>query len=418
MKKIFNHATTLIVATLLTLTACLSGSPYDPVPPIDGEGTSVSLRFNTTEFETRNVGGQFEDIGVPVTFNTGHLYLVSPSGTIIEHFAIVNDGSGTINVNREVTNDRINHSDLTHPGGVTIVNVPPSLRGGRAVIVGNTAITANVTHISAVKATEIDIRYQTNTLAPHLFGYDALTRRAGAIAPNGNYIYEALVPLTPTIARLEIPNIVGMGAIQSFVVEGVFIDNYHRRARVDGTPVPASRRNNVLDAREFNLNTSGYPTAFHRRTFDWYREHLPFPSLWASNPSLTPIIINGNNLGTRPVVTPASTGVSGTNIRWYYHLFAGVGTNTPTPRVVFRLRDIVRSDGVPVIGSRFVVFNEFFLHNPGNVGDGAPLPYIEPGLSYRIQENRLVFSEHDLLTTIPTTLSTLSTRATPIEIIE
>ena len=416
MKKLFNYASVLWASIIiLGLGSCLSDNDFNPIDLYIGEGISISLRMNESVFETRNVGGGFAS-GFPAAFNTGHLYLVTPDGVIMEHFIIVNDGTGTLNANREVTNDRINRNELSHPQGVTIANLPPNLRGGRAVIVGNTSIANNAININNIKATEIEIRGQHNIGNANLFGYETLTRRIGEYAANGNRIYETHVLLSPTIARLQISNIVGMGNIESFEVEGVFIDNYYRYAQIDGTPVTASLRNNIAAGRAFGRDTSGYPFAFHTITFDWYRDHIASPLVWGS--TTAPIIINNNNFGNFPMVRPARTGLSG-DLFWEYNLFAGV--ETTAPRIVFRLRNIVRTDGVPVVGTRFVTFCHFVWYNPNDPTHGTNFPGISAGNIYNIPLNGLVFNEHCLTLTpevppVPS-IATLSTRAIPIEII-
>ena len=411
MKKFIN-ATMLIVAALFAFTACLSDNPYSPIVENDEE-VSIFLRIDEAEFQTRHTGNQFT--GGTTTFRFGHLFLTTPTGAIVEHFTISDAAASALNINRTALFDN----------GVTIENVPVSVRNGRVVLVGNTAITGNPTHIDQVKATVIDVRHQhafvfpagnANPQLANLFGSANL--RYHRTEPNGIRVYRPIigntmtpvaadfapVRLRPTTAHLNFYNLVGAGNVQSFTIEGVFIDRYYRQARVDGTPVTASFRNNVTAGRAFNENSSGYPNAFRGYTWDWHAAGLQ------STP--TAITIGSTNLGNLPMARLDTSGH-----HWFYNLFAH--ENTTAPRIVFRLRDVQVAGEPAPRPTQFVVFDRFvWCQSNTNHTEGTPFPGISAGNIYSIAENRLLFYEGDLRATIPTTLSTLSTRAIPIMIKE
>ena len=399
MKKIFNFATLYAVAILLTLSGCLS----EQNRPIDGEA-NVFLRIDESAFGTRfttgleqpHQGGDFE-------FQTGNLYLTTPAGVIMERFIIANVGVPTPTVTRGET---INRNCLSTAAGVIITNVPPNVRNGYAIIVGNTPIPFNFDppNIEDVEERTFNITSQRDYESLNLFGRQQLTL-APPIA--GVETWRANVELTSTVARFEIPNIVGMGNVVSFVVDGVFIDNFYREARINNTVVPNSLVNNIQanPPRIFDWNTSGYPSAFRGHTFHWHGapggngiQSVPTPD----------VTINGQNLGTLPTVEPPG----GSGYRWTFHLLAGTGVNPTVPRIVFRLRNVVVRDNAgnttTLSGVRFVTFNNFVM------ADGITgIPGIEAGYIYYIPRYRLVFCDNDLRET-PSLLSSLSRRAIPV----
>ena len=415
MKKFFNHATMLIVATLFTFNACLLTDPYIPYVPIEnGEEVSIFLRIDEAEFQTRHASSQAWLVG-PTDFQFGHLFLTTPTGVIIEHFTISNAPASALNINRTAL----------FSTGVVIENVPVSVRNGRVVLVGNTAITGNPTHIDQVKATVIDVRHQhafalagdpnpqlanlfgsANLRFSHMNGEIRVYRPIIGSTPAPPHTF-APVRLRPTTAHLVFRNLVGAGNVQSFTIEGVFIDRYYRHAHVGGTLVPTSFRDNLAAGRAFDYNSSGYPTAFHGYTWDWHAAGLP------STP--TSITIGSTNLGTLPMANPGQ-GAGGAAIRWFYNLFAY--ENTTAPRIVFRLRDVQVAGEPQPRPTQFVVFDNFvWCQFNTNHPEGTPFPGISAGNIYSIAENRLLFYEGDLRAT-PSTLSTLSTRAVPIMIEE
>ena len=411
MKKFFNYAPALLaVAIILGLTSCLTNNPFDPYK--NGEKTAILLQITQPDIsDTRAISAGIAD-GTPVNFLTGDIYLVTPGGIIVEHFSIVNSGGATPNASREIpaTASAINRSDLEHALGVRITGVSPGVRyGGEIVVVGNTVNNLTTGAISDVRGRTISMLHQgqahLNSL--NLFGRAPLVHQS--TNAQGIHTYHpasvggaplGTVRLRPTIARLEISNIMGMGYIEAFRVEGVFIDRFYRNARIDGAiPTGATLVNNVAaGAAAFYFNTAAYPLTYHGITFDWNTTSTPWNSV------ATP---NAGGLGfSLPVVSPPGAG----NV-WSYHLFAN--DNTIMPRIVFRLSHIVLRDGAPsalndlTTGSHFVSFNNFVLEG-SHTGLNA-------GYVFRIPPYKLAFS-HYQVQSVPS--ATLSTRAVPLLVIE
>jgi hypothetical protein len=385
---------TLAITVFLGLNSCISNS-YLPSKPYD-ENITISLRIDQPTY-TRAVSNPIP-VNTEPLFNTGDLFLVTSAGIIMEHFSIINGGVG-VDANART----INRSCLTN-GVVTIEGVPPSLRNGEVVIIGNTGINSNLANINHIGATVIDILNQSQfhltspSYGVNLFGSAPLTSWSISAGVE-TWSPAAPVRLAPTVARLEITNIVGMGNIESFSVEGVFIDNFYRLAHVNGTipndipvTVPGATVgtpnliNNITLGRIFAYNTSGYPTAFNGVTFDWHAGGLPS----------APVTINPH--GIFPAVSP------GTGNVWSYQLFAR-NTTTP-PHIVFRLRDVqVRGEANPRPNPQFVTISDFVWHN-----DGSEVQGITAGNIYHIPANLLVFCERDLTAAPTLNATTTSTR--------
>ena len=403
MKKLFNQAPVLLtVAIILGLTGCLTDNPYDPRN--EGDVVTISLQIAPPATSgTRAISGTITP-GTVLPFLSGDLYLATPTGVIVEHFTI---SSAPNNFNTGGRN--INLAALTG-GTVTIPNVSPGVRGGQVIIVGNTSNNATAGTVSSIGNRVIDVLHQgqnsLNLPGPgvNLFGsapliYFTTVGGVRTYHPQGiDGTLNGRIRINPTIARLEIPNIMGMGYIQSFSVEGVFIDRFYRNAHINGSVVATSLVDNVDAGNTFAWNTAGFPSAFHGITFD--------TGTW--NSVGTP---NAGGLGFNlPVASPGGANV------WSYHLFAQT-TDTTAPRIVFRLNNITLRANAPVTlnhlttGSHFVTFNTFVF--------GGSHTGIRAGYIYSIPPHRLAFShEHLQDAPVPMGGATLSTRAVPLEVEE
>ena len=465
MKKIFNHATILIVATLFTFNACLLTDPYIPYVPIDnGETTSVLLSFNQeTGLETRAV----DWVGAwHLRLLTGDLYLVAPNGIIVEHFRIVDDnayctfgfvtGQGAV-VEIPATAHTINRSYLVD--GVRITGVPTSMRGGRVYLVGNPHVNNPTTgHIDNVRNQPIiDMRYQRsrcpsgtqqtpNSDGVHLFGYAELELVSGSTpetwAP-AIYVCQCnhptwchnlqlnlninpkpqrrLLVIRPIVARIAIQRLLAMGQIAYFTIDGVFIDNYYRLATVDGRPYTPSLRQNIVAGRPFNNeNLSGYPNAFRGFTWEWHN-----PGVVSSrhdgfnNPFIVSIRRPDGTYHEATVSSAIPPRDDGVQRQWAFYVFAN---RTPgrTPHLVFRLRNVELLDGTQRPGPYYITFHDF-VYCQAVLGvqppAGTPFSGIHSGAQFTIPMNGLIFMEEDLQLA-PSTATTLSTRAVPIMIEE
>ena len=352
MKRI-KQSILMLAAILLGLSSCNN----EDIPIFNtSDYKTLSLRISS-DVATRGISESVAD-GTPVTFNTGTLFLVNSDGIIVKHFNIVPRGQATVGTN-------ISRADFD--SSVTIDNIPGQVVS--AVVVGNTAGNNTAGSISAVGERVIDIVAQHDVTNVNLFGR-AMFQPTGFIHPiTGNNVYEANILLSPTVARFEIADITGAGQIESFTIEGIFIDNYYRYAQVDGSILTNAGNfiSNGQDADLFVFGSSAYPAALTPALFDW--------GVWSGsrNTSLT--------------VAPDNVG----NV-WAYQLFAQTDTSadaTTVPHIIIRMRDVTLRDGTAIQGSRFLTIRGIYTQN-------GVLEGIRSGIVYRFPAGEIVFTERDL----------------------
>ena len=368
----------LLTALLITalLSSCISDSELYGPQQRTGDIT-ISLRIIEQSYETRSVSRPILD-GEEVIFHTGDLYLVNAAGLVVQHYRILNDNSA---LNTAVTPHTIGRLQLMacddpdlDPlcGGIILRGVPNTVV--RAYIIGNTPdnrTSGNMT--TYVGARMIDITSQHDPLGAtgiNLFGWSLIGTE---VTQGDDSVFPFNIEVNPTVARFEISNITGEGdaqsGIQSFTVAGIFMDNYHAQAHVNGRGFSAARVNNGDNAALFVNNTSQFPNDRMGAIHHW--------GTWASNNRIaTP---DGNNV-------------------WGFQLFAAERGQTAItvvpPYIVIRLSEVVvnnRLGGTTTLTNQFVTVNAFhFFQN----SSAQHLESITAGYVYRINEIR--FTEFDL----------------------
>ena len=336
---------------MVVLASCLSENdlPYvEPAPDVYEISLSLNIIQESEtrllsfgdheEAETRNVSRPICH-GELLQLNVGDLYLVTATGTIVRHYAIVGgtgaldpDGSGRLTpANRA---QRIIHRNLLGngrgSGGFTLYAVPSSVT--RVVIVGNTLGNPTSGDINSVRDRALDIITQYNALDVNLFGESTLSGIGDTRT--------ATVHLRPSVARVEIGRIAGtQGCIHSFRLDGIFIDNFYRNSpRLDGTQRSDWRANGTA-AATFVSGSAAYPAALSPALFHcWHSTN----GRLAVNLEVTP-----GGTSTWTGCTAIACDNPHTNVAnvWGFQVFAG--TNTRAPRIVVRLRDVdvVNTDG-------------------------------------------------------------------------
>ena len=324
MKTIKN---VILMATLilLGLTSCNS----DDVPNINTDHKSVAIKISS-DAVTRGVSGPLEN-GTEVKFNSGNLYFSTAAGTIIRHYTI---GSGI--------GFDIQLADITSADGHTIENVPFSAT--TVTIVANSVGSNNTAGgMSAVNQRVIDVISQYDIENANLFGTTSTLTTTGTINPNtGNEIFNSVIELRPTMARIEIAQIragdVGttINLIESFTLSGIYIDNFYRSATIDGTTLTNFISGNQT-ASNFVPNGGNY-------AFD-------------TNNSIHDAVNITGNANNNLTVAPGS-GV------WAYNLFADANV----PHIVFHLTNVrLRLED----GTEFVYPNDQFLTVRGIINDAT-----------------------------------------------
>ena len=379
MKNVFtNSILTGAILLMGFLTGCLSEGIINEKEN-HNEQRGVFISFD--QAFTRKVDDPILN-GTKVAFNTGDLYFVSDIGVILNHYTVVSRASG---INTNLSENIINRSDLDN------VFFIPEAKGSlqEIVIVGNTGEQPSINlptngMINTVGNQMIDVLSQYDVHNVNVFGRGKLTL-TGTTTEVGFPIYHCLVLLAPTVARFEIVDIIGIGEVASFKVEGIFIDKYYRQAHINGE-IPTTSDNlisNGSDAQKFTAGSSAYPATHTPALYDWY------PNGGLASTTMT------NNVGTFPMASPCEQSKnmnSKINKVWSYQVFAKHYdtklASTPFPGIVIRLNDIVMKDGTKIDGARFITIVGF------TTTDGTD--GMHAGRVYRIPSGRFVFDERHI----------------------
>ena len=373
---------------LIFLISCVSDSNFIDNPNEGYEEKAISLRIVQSPAATRNLDESRPICdGEYLQFNTGDLFLINALGNIVQRWHIVAcDGTSATETNIDPAVRRINRNDLDV--GVPLPSVPASVR--EVVIVGNyngtTPFPASG-NISGVTNRVLNIDSQLDALDVNLWRRTSVPTTA-TVDGDRRY-YPVDVFLSPTVARFEIADITGRGEIQSFTVQGIFIDNFYRQARVDGT-ILGTRRNGMQDEAMF------LPVAYatnYSSLFSWNVSGLGTGATITGGFRVSPgttapgwnCNVEGctNNHATAPNV-------------WGYQVFAQSHDHTHNvtpPSIVIRLSSVTLRDGT-TLTNQFVTINSFFVRDEhGNYGNLTGIRY---GNVYRIAPGMLEFDEFDL----------------------
>ena len=374
MKKLFLLCAIVLVASL---TSCISDSHLDNNGTPTYDNIALTLRI-VQQSDTRGVSRPIPD-DEQLILRTGDLFLVNAAGTIIQHYAIVDGATATCFDTRI-----INRTDLgdgtgsdVNTSGITLPAVPGNVT--EVVIIGNTSNNPTQGYINsnAIGGRLIDVVTQYDAWHVNLFGSDGLERSNPLRLHNNNRIYTANVFLEPSVARVELGSIIAASDIASFSLEGIFVNNYYRHARINRTlltdwvnNLPSDPHNNMTyaDAQRFVRGSTTYPSAFSPALFDWYAGGL---------------VATG---------TPLSVSPDDTDNVWSYQVFA---TNSSrAPQLVIRLRNVRIEDWYHYLPDpQFLVVNLFY-NTEGDVLDG-----ITAGGVYRAPV--VAFNRHDLIGVAP-----------------
>ncbi|MDR0333359.1 MAG: hypothetical protein LBI15_07815 [Dysgonamonadaceae bacterium] len=294
--KTFRNVIMLAAALVLGFTSCNND---DVIIENNGETKTLSFSITQESAPRAEVGKQG---ATPVVFGGGTLFFTTSSGIIVKKITI-GDASADFLV-----------TDATSTTGITIKNVPGTATG--ATLVGNTNLAILPSgigqiggQIQAVKAHAIMVTSQSDITKVNLYG-----ENSAPFVKVGD-VYECTINLKPTIARVELSDIVGSEDIASFKVEGIFIDKFYEQAQLGGAVVAGSFKafaqgatgNNLL----FRPGTDGSYNNYAVALYDWY----------------TPALESATN-----VVVPKTA-----DTVWGYNLFAN---NSATPQIIIRLSEV------------------------------------------------------------------------------
>ena len=407
----------LTIVLAFALSGCLSNNEL--IEEYEAE-REISFRVVQT-MSTRGVSRPIPD-GEPLEFNTGNLYLVNAQGVILRHFRI---GTGVAYGEPCNTTNTIGRAELMRAAGVTIESVPSSVT--RVVIIGNYGGTAplpttgNVsTGAQSLLNRPLNIVSQYRAWNVNLTNCPTSQIGAGAtLRLNGNLIrtgtnngvpvYSTTVHLAPSVARFEIVDITGMGMIQSFTVDGIFMDGFYRLSTIGGT------------INENSIHTGGSIVTNFTNTSHTTAAALPgaLPNApigdtgfgihsWRSSSdnwtgSFDHNVHNPASMVVRPGGQTTWTDHTGAlrteNNVWSFQVFAGnyhlppvnAAAGTSVPRIIIRLSDVTLLNGYEFNRPQFLTIRDFRIYNTNTM-----LQYIRASRVYRIEAGWLTFDENDL----------------------
>ena len=343
MGKLVTNVALIAIVLMLSVNSCTDTAIFSEK---SDEKKVILLHIKTSN--TRGISHPIPN-AEEVKFRTGDLYLVTSEGVIIRHFSIVE-------TNENLPANAIYRGDFNSI--VALPSVPGSVT--EAVIVGNTQGNATSGNVAAVGSRLLNVIDQHDAWSVNLFGRNELQLRTmqPLYSPEGHRVWETTVHLVPTVTRFEIAAIAGTGNISSFTMEGIFVDNFYRRAQVNGTIDTTSWVAAGQDADLFTDNSPTFPSAL----FDWFPNGL-----------------------TGLTVSPQQGNV------WSYQLFASRHTDfsvTRPPNIVIRLRDVqVEGEANARSSPQFITVSDFLI-------GGDFVSNIHAGRVYHIP--RIEFDEFDL----------------------
>lgn len=335
---------TLATLTLsLGITSCSNDKDNESVS--DGLNKNVFLKIENPISNTRAESNP-ETAGT-VDFNKGYLYFTASNGFIEKYVEIVAKG--------ETTEEQINIEELQT--GHNFKNLPAAT--AHVYIVGNTELDVKSGLIASVRNTNLTINSQADFKNVNLYGMNTLKKVDGTDSD-----YKTNVLVAPTVSRLEIGGIKSKGdVIESFEVEGVFVDNYVMQSDVEGTIDEADVTSGGDNPDFFVPGTEVFPTELNKIIYDWYpeTEHLASAK-------------DGEYQAVKP---------TGENRIWGYNVFAKKTSNI-APTIIIRLQNVKYAGGQ-------VITTPLFL-----TAKLKGITELEPGKIYTIGKDGIIFDETNL----------------------
>ncbi|MCD8261274.1 MAG: hypothetical protein LUD15_07115, partial [Bacteroides sp.] len=170
----------------------------------------------------------------------------------------------------------------------------------------------------------------------------------------------ANVTIAPINSRIEIVQFTYTGELQSFTLEGIYINNYYSDLPLSLDPTGYTVTNNGSDVTLYDrTDADNYTYSYYTTLQDYV------------NSAQTAIT------GTR-VIAPAD----GT---WAYHVF---GDSNPVPHIIVKFTDAVTSAGATIATPLYLTVRGF------RNGNGAEIVSFEPNTIYKITD--LAFTDSDL----------------------
>ncbi|MCD8164859.1 MAG: hypothetical protein LUE93_01195 [Bacteroides sp.] len=347
-------------------------SEKDPVEPVHtGETKSVYLRINTGEQ------------GSPRDDQESQTRQKAPLVSAIIYFLDGTTDPIIYNVRTVGVTGNITMNDLS--GGYEFTGVPSTV--SQVYIVGNynsadqnevsvrfptiaggrfSDMEDIVLNIQQVAFGELSDGTETGGLLTVMTGASGLEEYGtgtndwtGTAQPENGDLY-ANVTIAPINSRIEIVQFTYTGELQSFTLEGIYINNYYQNLPLSLDLTGYTVTNNGSDVTLYDrTDTDNYAYSYYTTLQDYV------------NSAQTAIT------GTR-VIAPA-------NGTWAYHVF---GDSDPVPHIIVKFIDVVTSAGATIATPLYLTVRGF------RDGNGAEIESFEPNTIYKI--TNLAFSDSDL----------------------
>jgi hypothetical protein len=239
------------IILVMTLTCC---STEDSIE----FGTKyVSIKISTNKPAT--YGEVSPQDYTMAAFNSGDIYFTNEAGVIIKHYTIKEEANSETNIRM---------SDITGLGGILLDSIPDVIT--KIFVIGNTPDLATEGNIADIIDKALDLSTQIDINDINLYGDGTLTLKAGGKFNE----YTCNIQLMPSIARVNITDIMCDGDITGFSVEGIFIDYYYNAASVNGNISSENFINNNAIPDIFSYDTEEYPLSTKGITHDIYNPKL------------------------------------------------------------------------------------------------------------------------------------------------
>jgi hypothetical protein len=351
-----------VLAAALGLAGCSTEEVLDRNLPNGGEAgaagkndlKSVTLSLTGNSVSTRAKDGSVAATQA-VTYNGGYLLFVSDQNYITKVMTIT---TGT-NVHDDSS---VDISLLAGQDGEEIGDVPG--HSTSAWIVGN--LPANVAapavggSLTLLKQEIVSFSSQGDIDGVTLFGGNSFV--------NENGKQTARFSLAPLVARIEIKKIEALTGsdVESFTVNGIFINNYYASVSLEGISPAAAVRN--TDENDFLKNSTAYPDAAEYLLYDWN-----------SVSGLGTLTSSSTEYSYVPSTTADSV--------WAYNLPApksiAAGGSLTAPHIVIRLGNVkMKSSSVVYPGEWFLTVSGMTTVNSAGK---VKVTSLEPGRVYSIK---------------------------------
>lgn len=357
---------TVAILFILSLTGCSNES--ENIPQTDAQ--SVVIKLDLSGDKTRAVADPTTATTKELKFKDGYLFFVNEYDIITKRIEILPVGYA-----QPLTDDQIKIDLLTASQGHEIEGVPGS--STKVYMIGN--IPSGVTvptsgNIKDVQALPIAVGTQNDAAGSttvSLYGTGDI-KEYETPKPNAK---QAAISVNVIAGRIELGKLTADedGNIESFKIDGVYINRYCPEMTLDGKAASAAFVNNGDDTTNYPQTTAGTGTPYDGlKLHDWY--------------------------GT-PLASTDNEAVPATNKVWAYNLLAPTAKLADTdtdgferPRVIIRLSDIkLKNSGASSSAYNVPMYLTMRLKEASGTEEIASF---EPGHVYQIDD--VEFDEHNL----------------------